>query len=101
MLAFTVALTGHQLLPAALTDTVLAGKVAASGPGRPPGDKYAYGFDDRTVDGVRIVGHNGGSPGYEGQLDIYPGTGYVVVMLTNQDQVLVPAIQRSERLITG
>jgi hypothetical protein len=49
---------------------------------------------------VRIVGHNGGSPGYEGQLDLYPDRGYTVVMLTNQDRVLTPVLRRSEELLT-
>jgi CubicO group peptidase (beta-lactamase class C family) len=97
---FAGALTGHRLLSPALTDTVLAGKVATPRPGRPD-DRYGYGFDDATVNGVRIVGHNGGSPGYEGQLDCYPTLGYTVAILTNQDGVLVPAIQRSEAILTG
>jgi Beta-lactamase len=99
LLRFAQALTGHQLLSPALTDTVLAGKVETNRPG-PGRDRYAYGFSDRTVNGVRIVGHNGGSPGYEGQLDLYLDRGSTVVMLTNQDQVLVPALRRSEELLT-
>jgi hypothetical protein len=56
-------------------------------------DAYAYGFADSRVNGVWIVGHNGGSPGYEAQLDLYPDRGDAVVMLTNQDQVLMPALR--------
>lgn len=63
LLAFARALMRHRLLSPALTETVLAGKVAATGPGRPPEEKYAYGFADTVVDGVRIVGHNGGHQG--------------------------------------
>jgi hypothetical protein len=40
------------------------------------------------------------APGYEGQLDIYPRSGYVVAVLTNQDQTMVPVIQRSETILT-
>jgi len=100
MLNFAQALTSHKLLSPAFTDTLLAGKVNANRPGGPPVDKYAYGFADVKFNGVRIVGHNGGTPGYEAQLDIYPDRGYVVVILANQDQVLVPAIRRSEDLLT-
>jgi CubicO group peptidase (beta-lactamase class C family) len=99
MLKFAQAVTRHKLLSPALTDTVLAGKVDTNRPG-PGEDRYAYGFDDQTINGVRIVGHNGGSPGFEGQLDIYPDRGYIVVILTNQDQVLVPAMRRSEEMLT-
>jgi hypothetical protein len=49
---------------------------------------------------VRIIGHNGGSPGYEGQLDLYPDRGYTVVILTNQDQTMLPALRRSEEMLT-
>jgi CubicO group peptidase (beta-lactamase class C family) len=99
LLRFAQALTGHRLLSPALTDTVLAGKVATGRPG-PGKDRYAYGFSDQRINGVRIVGHNGGSPGHEGQLDLYPGRGYTVVMLTNQDQVLTPVLRRSQELLT-
>lgn len=99
LLKFAQALTRHKLLSPALTDTVLAGKVdtGRAGPGE---DRYAYGFGDTRINGVRIVGHNGGSPGYEGQLDLYPDRGYTVVMLTNQDQVLTPVLRRSEEMLT-
>ena len=85
----------------ALTDTVLAGKVDSNRPGGPPDDTYAYGFTDQKVNSVRIVGHNGGTPGYEGQLDIYPDRGHIVVLLTNQDQALAPAMRSSQQLLTG
>jgi CubicO group peptidase (beta-lactamase class C family) len=99
LLRFAQALTSHELLSPALTETLLAGKVAAGRPG-PGEDGYAYGFSDRRINGVRIVGHNGGSPGYEGQLDLYPDGGYTVVLLTNQDQVLAPALRESEEMLT-
>jgi CubicO group peptidase (beta-lactamase class C family) len=99
LLRFAQALTGHRLLSPTTTDTVVAGKVATNRPG-PGQDTYAYGFSDQRINGVRIVGHNGGSPGYEAQLDLYSDRGDVVVILTNQDQVLPPAIQRSQQLLT-
>jgi CubicO group peptidase (beta-lactamase class C family) len=100
LLNFAQAVSSHRLLGKALTDTVLAGKVDSAKPGGPPNEKYAYGFSDASINGVRIVGHNGGTPGYEAQLDIYPSRGYIVVLLANQDRVLVPAIQRSEEMLT-
>jgi CubicO group peptidase (beta-lactamase class C family) len=100
MLRFSRALTGHRLLSPALTDTVVTGKVDSPRPGAPAEDKYAYGFGDRRVNGVRIVGHNGGSPGYEDQLDIYLDRGYTIVLMVNQDQVIDAARRRSEELMT-
>jgi CubicO group peptidase (beta-lactamase class C family) len=99
LLKFAQALTGHRLLGSGMTDTVLAGKVASNRPG-PGEDKYAYGFSDQRINGVRIVGHNGGTPGYEAQLDVYPDRGDTVVILTNQDQVLTPVLQRSQAILT-
>jgi CubicO group peptidase (beta-lactamase class C family) len=98
LLGFAQALTGHRLLGPALTQTVLAGKVESDRPGADQ-DRYGYGFSDARINGVRVVGHNGGSPGWEGQLDIYPDRGHTVVMLTNQDQTLTPAIRRSQQLL--
>jgi CubicO group peptidase (beta-lactamase class C family) len=97
---FAQALLDHTLLSAAMTATILAPRVDSPQPGGPPVDKYTYGFAYQQVNGVTFVGHNGGTPGYTGQIDIYPGTGYVVVILTNQDGALVPAIQRSESVLT-
>jgi CubicO group peptidase (beta-lactamase class C family) len=99
LLRFAQALTGHRLLSPGMTDTVLAGKVATDRPGLDK-DSYAYGFADSRLNGVRIVGHNGGTPGYEAQLDVYPDRGHVVVILTNQDQTLTPALRRSEEMLT-
>jgi CubicO group peptidase (beta-lactamase class C family) len=100
MRAFARALLGYRLLTRTMTTTVLTGKVDTGRPGPFP-ERYGYGFSDQTANGVRIVGHNGGTPGYEGQLDMYPDRGRIVVVLTNADGVLVPAIQRSETLYTA
>jgi CubicO group peptidase (beta-lactamase class C family) len=101
LLKFARALTSHRLLDPAMTATVLTPRINSPQPGGPPVDEYTYGFAYQAINGVRFVGHNGGTPGYAGQLDIYPATGYVVVILTNQDQALVPAIQRSEAMLTS
>jgi CubicO group peptidase (beta-lactamase class C family) len=100
MYRFARALTRHRLLSPALTDTVVTGRVATGRPG-PGEDRYGYGFGDQRLNGVRIVGHNGGNPGYEGELDIYLGKGYSVVILMNQDGLLQPALRRSQDLLSG
>jgi CubicO group peptidase (beta-lactamase class C family) len=101
LLGFARALMEHRLLDPAGTDTVLTGKVDSPRPGGPAQDRYGYGFSDRRVNGVRVVGHNGGTPGYEAQLDIYPDRAHTVILLTNQDAVLVPALRRTEDLLTA
>ena len=101
MLGFAQALTRHWLLSPAMTETVLTGRVPISRPGGPANDEYGYGFEIQVINGMRIVGHNGGSPGYEGQLDVYIDNGHFAVILTNQDRTMVSAIQRSEDLLTS
>ena len=84
---FAEALTSHELLSPESTELLLAGKVD---PGY--GFKYAFGFFDlRDERGNGWVGHGGGAPGMNGDLRIYPRSGYVVVVLANLDP---PAAQR-------
>jgi D-alanyl-D-alanine carboxypeptidase len=83
---FARALLSHRLLSADSTKLLITGKVNA----RPA--KYAYGFEDaRDADGNGWVGHGGGAPGMNGDLRIYPKSGYVVAVLANIDP---PAAQR-------
>jgi CubicO group peptidase (beta-lactamase class C family) len=80
---FSLALQTHKLLGAASTQLVTTGK-AQPDPERGSW-KYAYGFSDEQVQGTRIFGHNGGFPGINSQLDIYPEQGYTVVVMSNYD----------------
>jgi CubicO group peptidase (beta-lactamase class C family) len=85
---FATALREHRLLSSPSTETVLAGKVALPGSGEA---KYAYGFFEERVNGKRVVGHGGGFPGINSQLDLYPELGYTVAVMSNYDP---PAAQR-------
>jgi CubicO group peptidase (beta-lactamase class C family) len=101
LLKFAAAVLDHALLSPAMTATILAPRVNSPQPGGPAVDKYTDGFAYQQINGVTFVGHNGGTPGYAGQLDIYPGTGYVVVVLSNSDNEMVPVIQQTEAILTG
>jgi CubicO group peptidase (beta-lactamase class C family) len=80
LLRFANALTQHKLLNAHYTELLTTAKPES-------GDAhYAYGFQDETVRGVRSFGHSGGAPGMNGDLRIFPQTGYVVVALANMDR---------------
>jgi len=83
---FADALTGHKLLNAEYTDLLITGKVDAGN-----GTKYAYGFEDERKNGAGAVGHSGGAPGMNGDLRIYPQSGYVIAVLSNLDP---PAAQK-------
>jgi len=83
---FAEALRNHKLLDAKYTEMLTTGKVETGG-----GAKYAYGFMDQTAGGVRSYGRGGGAPGMNGDLTIYPQSGYVVTVLANLDP---PVAQR-------
>lgn len=100
LMKFAQAFTSHKLLSAAMTKTILVPRVNTPQPGGPSVDEYTYGFAYQKENDTLFIGHNGGGAGYEGQLDIYPDKGYVVVVLTNQDNAMIPAIQESEKLLT-
>ena len=80
LLKFATALQTNKLLKPQYTEMLTTGKVAT-----PNGGKYAYGFQEATVNGTRCFGHGGGAPGMNGELKICPGPGYVVAVLANLD----------------
>lgn len=87
ILRFAEALMSLELLSPGSTELLISGKVTLG-----PGISYAFGFVDfRDKDGNGSVGHGGGAPGMNGDLRIYPKSGYVVVVLANLDP---PAAQR-------
>jgi len=90
LLRFANALVGHALLDAKHTELVTTGKVDT---GR--GFKYAYGFGDLQLDGVRCIGHDGGFPGVNGALLVCEN-GYTIAMLANLDP---PAASRIAHFI--
>ena len=80
LLRLANALTQHKLLNEHYTELLTTAKPET-------GDAhYAYGFEDNVVRGVRSFGHSGGAPGMNGDLLIFPQTGYVVVALANMDR---------------
>jgi CubicO group peptidase (beta-lactamase class C family) len=96
LLRLANALLAHRLLDAAHTDLLLAGKAPIH-----EDTQYAYGFHDERVLGTRIVGHGGGFPGINGQLDIYLDRGYTVAVLANYDPPAAQSVaERLRDLIT-
>jgi len=77
---FANALLNHKLLDAEHVELLTTGHADT-----PRGTKYAYGFMDNNEDGVRWFGHGGGAPGMNGDLRIFPRSGYVIAVLANMD----------------
>jgi D-alanyl-D-alanine carboxypeptidase len=82
LLNFAQALMSNKLLDAQHTKMLTTGKVQI---GNDNASQYAYGFFDHTEDGVRVIGHAGGAQGMNGDLKIYPDSGYTLVVLSNLD----------------
>jgi CubicO group peptidase (beta-lactamase class C family) len=80
LLRFANALNSHKLLNERYTELLTTGKVETGN-----GGKYAYGFGDNSEGGVRWFGHGGGAPGMNGDLKIFPQSGYVIAVLANLD----------------
>ena len=77
--AFATALREHRLLDAAHTTLATTPRVAAGG-----ASKWGLGFRIQSRNGATCYGHGGGAPGVNGDLAIYPGSGYVTAVLSNR-----------------
>ena len=96
---FSQALQGNKLLSAKATQLVTTGKVQP----RPEqkDTRYAYGFSEEQAKGVRIIGHSGGFAGINSQLDIYPGKGYTVAVMSNYDPPSANRVAQKIRTLLG
>ena len=74
LLSFAIALQGNRFLDAQHTELVTAGRIETD-----HDSLYGYGFETRTVNGLRSVGHSGGAIGMNAMFEMFPDMGYVVV----------------------
>ena len=79
LLAFAEALRSGKLLERATLERLWSPKPALAS------NEYGFGFGLRQGPGGRSVGHSGGFPGISSNLDIWPESGYVAVVLSNLD----------------
>lgn len=61
--------------------------------------RYGYGFQVSTGSAGKVVGHSGGFPGLNGQLDIYLDRGVTVAVLANQDGGASPLANKIGELL--
>jgi len=59
--------------------------------------QYGYGFGVDAQTGV--VGHSGGFPGISSNLDIFKGTGYLAVVLSNYGGASQPVVEKIRTLV--
>ena len=82
LLRFAQALFGHRLINAKSLNILTTSKASAD---FAPGAKYGYGFMLLGDDSGHSFGHGGGFPGVCTQLDIFPQSGLVSIVLSNYD----------------
>jgi CubicO group peptidase (beta-lactamase class C family) len=94
---FGAAVLRHRLLSDSMTRQLLTPYVSMGGDGH-----KGYGFELYEWSGTRFVGHGGNFWGVMSQIDIYPATGHVVVVLSNNDASGGEAIRNwTRRALTG
>ncbi|MEG9438175.1 beta-lactamase family protein [Edaphobacter sp. HDX4] len=86
LLAFAKALQQHKLLNANYTSLMMKGNVAM-----PHDDHYGYGLMVHSLNGSTCVGHAGGYPGMNADVELCNDGRYVFVVLANVDP---PVAQR-------
>lgn len=88
---FSQALLDFKLLSPKYTRMLLTPK--------PNSPNYGYGFETEMSSSGLVAGHSGGFPGIEAKLEIYLDSGFVVVVLANQDDVAAPVLEKTRQLI--
>ncbi|MFC3448498.1 serine hydrolase domain-containing protein [Amycolatopsis speibonae] len=105
LLRFAKALHDNRLLSPAFTRVVTGGKHAVGPADRPAADGelqfYGYGHIEAVTAARRVVGHSGSGPGRATNLDVFPDTGWVIVVLTNHDTGIQPIVALGRQLVTA
>jgi CubicO group peptidase (beta-lactamase class C family) len=91
LVRFAEALKAGKLVSPATFELMTTPKPDANSP------RYGYGFgvDPET----NIVGHSGGFPGISSNLDIFKGTGYVAVVMSNYGGASQPVVEKIRTLV--
>jgi len=61
---------------------------------------YGYGFSVSGTLDDRVVGHGGAYLGVDARLDIHLDSGFIVVILANQSDVVAPVRREINQLLT-
>jgi CubicO group peptidase (beta-lactamase class C family) len=91
LLRFAEALRSGTLVTPATFELMTTPKPEVGSP------RYGYGFQLNPQTGV--AGHSGGFPGINSNLDIFKGTGYVAVVLSNYGDAGQPVVDKIRSLV--
>lgn len=95
LLKFDIALRQERLLKKHYFDLMTTGKT-----NRDSERRYAYLFQEKIINGYRIIGHSGGALGINSNLSMYMDSGYTVAIMSNYDNGMVLLNRRIEKLLT-
>ena len=91
LVRFAESLKSGKLVSAATFELMTSPKPDVNSP------NYGYGFDLGAQAG--IVGHSGGFPGISSNLDIFKGSGYVAVVMSNYGGASQPVVEKIRTLV--
>jgi CubicO group peptidase (beta-lactamase class C family) len=91
LLKFSQALQGGKLVGADYVKILTAAKPELNSPD--------YGFGFQINPGGKSFGHSGGFPGINSNLDMYNGSGWTAIVMSNYSRGGGPVIQKMRRLI--
>lgn len=91
LVRFAEALKSGKLVSAATFELMTTPKPEVNSPG------YGFGFGIDPESGT--VGHSGGFPGISSNLDIFKGTGYVAVVMSNYGGGSQPVVEKIRALV--
>jgi CubicO group peptidase (beta-lactamase class C family) len=77
---FAEALVSHRLLRAETLQKLISGGITGK-----DGTFYPYDFGSTIAGSGRFIGHSGGAPGMNGELQHFLDSGYTIVVLANRD----------------
>ena len=93
LVRFAEALKSGKLVSPATFELMTTPKPEVNSP------EYGYGFGVGPT--TKIVGHSGGFPGISSNLDIFKGTGYVAVVMSNYGGGSQPVVEKIRTLVKG
>jgi CubicO group peptidase (beta-lactamase class C family) len=91
LLKFDVALRAHKLVGAEYVKLLLAAKPELNSP------NYGYGFQVNQE--ARIAGHGGGFMGISSNLDMFLGTGWTAIVMSNYGGASFPVSEKMRQMI--
>jgi CubicO group peptidase (beta-lactamase class C family) len=95
LLRFDQALRTHTLLSVEGSETLWSAKPELGSP------EYGFGFGVGGTPDDRIVGHSGGFPGINSNLDVFVDSGYTAAVMSNYDRGAMPIVQKIQELIAA